>query len=143
MRTSTITTMTAAILVGAALALVIPAAAQSDPADVPDQAGSPMEEAHRDQIVLRRDGDKAVPFDPVIGAGGELALRRDGSKAVPFVAETGSQASPSSSGFDWGGAVMVGGSAVGLMLLGAGALVLVRRGRPVVQPGINSDLHEG
>ena len=143
MRTSTITTMTAAILVGAALALVIPAAAQSDPADVPDQAGSPMKEAHRDQIVLRRDGDKAVPFDPVIGAGGELALRRDGSKAVPFVAETGSQASPSSSGFDWGGAVMVGGSAVGLMLLGAGALVLVRRGRPVVQPGINSDLHEG
>jgi hypothetical protein len=143
MQTSTITTIAAAILVGAALALVVPAAAQSDPGDAPDQAGSPMKAAHRAQIVLHRDGDKAVPFDPVIGAGAELVLRRDGSKAVPFVAETGSQASPSSSGFDWGGAVMVGGSAVGLMLLGAGALVLVRRSRPVVQPGMNSDLHKG
>ena len=134
MRTSTITATIAAILVGAAIAPVIPAAAQDGLPGAADQAGSPAERAHNDQIVLRRDGDRAVPFDPVIGAGDELALRRDGSKAVPFVADIGPQAGPASSGFDWSYAVIGAGSALGLTLLGLGAVVLVRRSRPRVQP---------
>ena len=136
MRTSTITTRIAAILVGAAIAPVIPAAAQNALPGAPDQAGAPMESAHHDQIVLRRDGDRAVPFDPVIGAGNELVLRRDGSRAVPFVAELSPQAGPANSGFDWSYAMIGAGSALGLLLLGVGALVLVRRNRPGVQPRI-------
>jgi hypothetical protein len=137
MRTTTITVKTVAILLGAAIALAAPAAAQNGPGGAPDQAGSPAERADGDQIVLRRDGDRAVPFDPVIGNGGELVLRRDGSNAVPFVAEVGPQTDPASSGFDWSNAMLVGGSALGLMLLGAGTLLLVlRRGRSGVRPGI-------
>jgi hypothetical protein len=136
MRTPTITATTVAILLGAAIALVAPAAAQNGPVGASDQAGSPTERADGDQIVLRRDGDRAVPFDPVVGDGNELVLRRDGSKAVPFVAEVGADAGPASSGFDRGNAILVGGSALGLILLATGALLLVRRGRSGVQPRI-------
>jgi hypothetical protein len=126
MRTTTITATTVAILLGAAIALVAPAIA--------DQAGAPTGRADHDQITLRRDGDRAVPFDPVVGPGGELVLRRDGSKAEPFVAEVGSQAGPSSSGLDRSEAMVVGGGALGLILLGAGALLLVGRGRSNSRP---------
>jgi hypothetical protein len=121
MRTTTITATTVAILLGAAIALAAPAVA--------DQADSPTVRANHDQITLRRDGDRAVPFDPVVGPGGKLVLRRDGSKAEPFVAEVGTQAGSSSSGFDRSEALIVGGGSLGLILLGAGTLLLVRRGR--------------
>lgn len=130
MRTSVITATTTAILAVAAIALAAPAAAKDGPPGAPDQAGPAAE---TEQIVLRRDGDRAVPFDPVVGDG-ELVLRRDGSKAVPFVAEIGPESGSASSGFDR--AVVVGGSALGLILLGAGTLLLVRRSRSTVEPRI-------
>src|SRR4029079_14921744 len=67
--------------------------------------------------------------DPVVGPGGKLVLRRVGSKAEPFVAEIGTQAGPSRSGFDRSEALIAGGGALGLILLGAGILPLVGRGR--------------
>lgn len=135
-RTWTTTTTIAAILVGAAIALVIPAAAQAGPVDPPtvdptmrqadhDQT---VQQADHDQIVLRRDGDRAVPFDPVIGHGDELVLRRDGSEAVPFVADTNPQAG--NSGFDWTYALIAAGSALALVLLAAWALLGARHTRP-------------
>ncbi len=130
MRISRVTTTTVAILVGAAIAPVVPAAAQNAGPAAPDQVGSAVETAHHDQIVLRRDGESAVPFDPVIGTGDEPALRRDGSKAEPFVAEVGPQAGATGDGFDWGDAMVGAGIAYGLMLLAAGALLLIRRRIP-------------
>jgi hypothetical protein len=128
MRTTTITATTVAILLGAAIALSAPAVA--------NQPGSPAGKANHDQITLRRDGDRAVPFDPVVGPGGKLVLRRDGSKAEPFVAEVGTQAGHASSGFDRSQALIAGGGALGLILLGAGTLLLVRRSRSGRQPQI-------
>ena len=137
MRTSNVSLTTVAILVGAAIASVVPAAAQSgDPSAARDHTGSPVDSAHHDQVVLRRDGESAVPFDPVIGAGNEPVLRRDGSTAVPFAAEAGPQAASADEGFDWGDAIIGAGSAYALILLASGALVLVRRRRPRVQPSI-------
>lgn len=137
MRTLNVSMTTVAILVGAAIAPVVPAAAQSTvPSAAPDHAGSPVERAHHDQVVLRRDGESAVPFDPVIGAGSEPVLRRDGSTAVPFAAEAGPQTASADEGFDWGDAIIGAGSAYGVILLASGALVLIRRRRPRVQPGV-------
>jgi hypothetical protein len=121
MRTTTITATAVTILLGAAIALAAPAAA--------NQANAPTGRVNHDQISLRRDGDRAVPFDPVVGPGGKLVLRRVGSKAEPFVAEIGTQAGPSNSGFDRSEALIAGGGALGLILLGAGILLLVGRGR--------------
>jgi hypothetical protein len=50
---------------------------------------APIAAASSDNIVLRRDGSKAVPFErnlnPTATArGDDIVLRRDGSKAVPF-----------------------------------------------------------
>ena len=76
-----------------------------------------------------------MPFDPVVGASEEPVLRRDGSGAVPFVADLSPQAGPADSGFDWGDAMIGAGTACGLMLLGAGALVLARRIQPRMRHG--------
>lgn len=139
MRTSTVATMTAAILMGAAaIAPVGPAAAQSAMSAAPDQAGATITRASHDQILLRRNGDRAVPFDPVVGASEAPALRRDGSAAVPFVAEVGPQAGPADSGFDWGDAMIGAGTACGLMLLASGALMLARRIQPRMPHGDTS-----
>ncbi len=135
MRRSTITTMTVAILMGAVIAPVVPAAAQSTMSAAPDQVGATIARASHDQILLRRDGEGAVPFDPVVGASEEPVLRRDGSGAVPFVADLSPQAGPADSGFDWGDAMIGAGTACGLMLLGAGALVLARRIQPRMRHG--------
>lgn len=130
-RIGTIATTIAAILVGAAIAAVIPAVAQSYPAPgAPEQAGVPVQNPDQDQIVLRRDGDRAVPFDPVIAHGDKLVLRRDGSEAVPFVAEINPQAG--NSGFDWSYVLIGAGSALALMLLAAWVLMPTRRSRPSV-----------
>ena len=130
MRTSAVTRKTVAILVGAAIVPVTPAIAQDGPNAAPDRAGTPVKRADDDQTVLRRNGDRAVPFDPVVGAGNQLALRRDGAKAEPFAAEAGPPTSFAGESFDWGDAMIGAGAAYALMLLGAGALTLIRRRRP-------------
>ena len=136
MRISRVTTTTVAILVGAAIAPVMPASAQNSGPAAPDQAGSVVEAAGHDQIVLRRDGESAVQFEPVIGTGAEAALRRDGSKAEPFAAEVGPQVHVAGDGFDWRDAMVGAAIAYGLMLLAASALVLIRRRIPRVQSSI-------
>lgn len=132
MSTSTISTTIATILVGATIALVPAALGQDGSAGSSDPVGSPAQA--REQVMLRLlRRDQAVQADPVAGAGDDLVLRRDGSKAVPFVAEIGSEADRASSGSDSGNAVVVGAIVLGLILLGTGALLLVRLGRPGVE----------
>ena len=96
---------------------------------------APTAAASGDNIVLRRDGSKAVPFErnpnPTATArGDDIVLRRDGSKAVPFEphrnpTETSAKAT---GGFDWGDAGLGAGALV-VVLGAAGALSL--RGRQV------------
>ena len=64
MRTSNFTKATVSILVGAAIVPVAPAAAQNGGPPAQDSAAAATERTHGDQIALRRDGDRAVPFDP-------------------------------------------------------------------------------
>ena len=84
MRASMVSGAAVAILVGATLAPVSPALAQDGAAATTDRAGGAAKETQQGEIVLRRDGDQAVRFDPVIGAGKQPTLRRDGSQAVAF-----------------------------------------------------------
>ncbi|HEX5955710.1 MAG TPA: hypothetical protein VFY37_07220 [Solirubrobacterales bacterium] len=127
MRTSNFTKAIVSILVGAAIATVAPAAAQNGGPPAQDSAAA-SERAHGDQIALRRDGDRAVPFDPVVGA---PLLRRNGSVAEPFLAQVGPPAAPrAADGFDWGDAAIGAAGAYVLILLASGAVVLIRRRRP-------------
>ena len=130
MRASMVSGAAVAILVGATLAPVSPAVAQDGAAATTDRAGSAAREAQPGEIVLRRDGDRAVRFDPVIGAGKQPTLRRDGSQAVAFAPGPG----PSTGGtqpdhFDWADAAIGAAGAVGLMLLASTAWVGVHRRR--------------
>jgi hypothetical protein len=118
----------AAMLIGAAIAPAAPAVAQDGAAATQNPVGSEASAADRDQVVLRRDGDRAVRFDPVIRAGDQLVLRRDGSSAVPF--EVGAPAVPVDESFHWGDALIGAASASALILLGSAALALIRRRRP-------------
>jgi uncharacterized iron-regulated membrane protein len=128
MRSSKFTKATASILVGAAIVSVAPAAAQNGGAPEPDSAATATARTQGDQIALRRDGDRAVPFDPVVGA---PLLRRNGSIAEPFLAQVGPPAAPPAvDGFDWGDAAIGAVGAYVLILLASGAVVLVRRRRP-------------
>jgi hypothetical protein len=115
MRKAILTTW-AAMLIGAAIAPITPAVAEHSAA------------TDRDQPVLRRDGDRAVRFDPVVGAGDQLVLRRDGSSAVPF--EAGPPAAPADESFHWGDALIGAAGACALIVLASAALALVRRRRP-------------
>jgi uncharacterized iron-regulated membrane protein len=128
MRTSTFTKATVSILVGAAIVSVAPAAAQNGGAPGPDSVATATARTHGDQIALRRDGDRAVPFDPVVGA---PLLRRNGSIAEPFLAQVGPPLTVSAAdGFDWGDAAIGAAGAYVLILLVSGAVVLIRRRRP-------------
>ena len=118
----------AAMLIGAAMVPVTSAKAQDGAAATQNRAGSEAPAADHDQAVLRRDGDRAVRFDPVIGARDQLVLRRDGSSAVPF--ELGPPAAPAHEGFHWGDALIGAVSACALILLGSAAFALIRRRRP-------------
>lgn len=128
---STVTRTMVAILIGAAIAPVVPAVGQTDATATRDRAGASAQRASGDPVVVRRDGDRAVPFDPdpVIGSGEASILRRDGSQAVPFVAEVGRQAAPAEEGFDWGDAAIGAAGAVGLMLLASTARAVGQRRR--------------
>jgi uncharacterized iron-regulated membrane protein len=130
MRTAMLTKATVSILVGLLIAPAATAAAQNGAA-APHRAGAATEGTQRAQIVLRRDGDRAVAFDPVVGAGHGALLRRDGSKAVPFLAQVGPPAVvPAADGFDWSDALIGAAAAYALILLASGAVLLVRRRRP-------------
>ena len=127
MRTSTFTKATVSILVGAAIVSGAPAAAQNGGPPAQDSAAA-SEGGYGDQLALRRDGDRAVPFDPVVGA---PVLRRNGSVAEPFLAQVGPLAAPpAADGFDWGDAAIGAAGAYVLILLASGAVVLIRRRRP-------------
>ena len=130
MRISAMTKKAVAIVVGAAIIPVASAGAQNGLAAAPDRAGPAVETEHHDQVVLRRDPDRAVPFDPVIGTRGMPVLHRDGSQAEPFVAEIGPTANSPGTGFDWGDALIGAGVAYAAILLATGAVVLIRRRRP-------------
>jgi hypothetical protein len=123
-----ILTTGAAMLIGVAMAPVTSAVAQEGAAATQKPAGSEAPAADRDQSTLRRDGDRAVRFDPVISAADQPVLRRDGSKAVPF--ETGAPAAAADESFHWGDALIGAASACALILLGLAALGLIRRRRP-------------
>ena len=75
-------------------------------------------------VVLHRDGSKAVPFRayPVASESSHrVALRRDGSKADPFVADLAPTGTPAADGFDWGDAALglAAGMIVGVLGLAA------------------------
>jgi hypothetical protein len=123
MRKATIMTVTAALLVGAAIAPLTAAGAKNGNPAATDQGGAA---ARGTQVVLRRDGESAARFEPVVGAAHTPALRRDGTKAAPFLAEASQPASSADSGFDWGHATIAAISA-GLILLGLVSLFLLWR----------------
>jgi hypothetical protein len=68
---------------------------------------------------------------------GQIVLRRDGSKAVPFVPYTRTSATaPRPDGFDWGDAA-IGAGVASVMLVASGTVVLTRRRRQAsIQPTI-------
>ena len=125
---SIVTRTTVAILIVAAIAPVAAAGQTGSPA-TGDRAGSHGSSASGERAVLRRDGDRAVPFDPAIGSGEAPVLRRDGSQAVPFAA-VGARGGVAEDGFDWGDAAIGAAGAVGLMLLASVARAAARRRRP-------------
>ena len=138
MRASMVSGAAVAILVGAALAPVAPSAAQDGAGATTDRAGSAAKETQQGEIVLRRDADRAVRFDPVIGAGEQPTLRRDGSQAVPFAPGPGLPTSGTQPDhFDWADAAIGAAGAVGLMLLASTAWVgLHRRRQSRLRPSV-------
>ena len=127
---STVTRTTMAIMVVAAIAPVAPAAGQIGAPANGDRGGSAEPGASGEPAVLRRDGDRAVPFDPVIDDREALVLRRDGSQAVPFAGADGARGGVAADGFDWGDAAIGAAGAISLMLLASAAHAAVRRRRP-------------
>jgi hypothetical protein len=76
-------------------------------------------------VVLRRDGSKAVPFRayPASGSSHQVALRRDGSKADPFVADLSPTGAPAAADdFDWGDAAIGLGAGLLVGMLGFAAI---------------------
>ncbi|MGH2960972.1 MAG: hypothetical protein ACRDL3_02085, partial [Solirubrobacterales bacterium] len=64
----------------------------------------------------------AVLATPAWGQGDDLTLRRDGSKAVPFVADLDPEPAAAGDGFDWSDAAIgagLGAAAVALAVAGA------------------------
>ena len=128
MRRTIVTRTAVAILIGAAVTPVAVAAAQDGATQAPDRVRRPAQGTDQAPVVLRRDGDSAVPFDPVIRAGREPVLRRDGSKAVAFGADR--PATSPNDGFHWGDALIGATGTLGLIVLAAVSLLLITRKRP-------------
>jgi len=86
--------------------------------------------AKSNDLTLRRDGSKAVPFVTDVSSSGRV-LHRDGSKAVPFVADLGTKAPSTVDGFDWGDAGIGAGAAFALTIVGLGGMLALdsRRNR--------------
>ena len=107
MRRAIVTTGAAAILIGAAIGPVGLAAAEESAAVAsPDRADSPAQAAKHDRVVLRRDGDRAVPF--AIGA----------------------PQAPRAEGFHTGDALIGATGAFAVTVLASGSVALARRRRP-------------
>jgi hypothetical protein len=138
MRASTVAGVVVAMLVAVPISPVAPAGAEGGASTGPERAGSTAEGAQRDEIVLRRDGDRAVPFDPSVGSGDELVLRRDGSKAEPFVPYLApSPTATDPDRFHWGDAAIGAAAALGVLLLASAARAGARRLR---QAGVRPTL---
>ena len=76
-------------------------------------------------VVLHRDGSKAVPFQayPVASESSHpVVLHRDGSKADPFVADLAPTGAPAADGFDWGDAAVGLGAGLIVGVLGLAAI---------------------
>jgi hypothetical protein len=112
----------AVILIGAVIIAVAPAAGQGGAGAGPDGASSGAQGGDPGQVALRRDGDRAEPFDPVIPV-----LRRNGEQAAPFVAQVGPVSEAVDQGFHWDDALIGAAGAYVLVLLGSGAFLLLRR----------------
>jgi hypothetical protein len=121
MRTATVTTGVALILIGAAIAWAAPAAGQGIAGGAPERTGS-QAQSDQGQVVLRRDGARAAPFDPMIPV-----LRRDGAQAAPFVPQVGPATVAVDQGFHWDDALIGAAGAYALILLASGAFLLLRR----------------
>jgi hypothetical protein len=75
-------------------------------------------------VVLHRDGSKAVPFQANPSSSvpyHRVVLRRDGSKADPFVANLAPTRTAAADGFDWGDAAVGAGAGLIVALLGVAA----------------------
>jgi hypothetical protein len=91
--------------------------------------------AFGDDLVLHRDGSKAVPFAAHVRVGHDTSsegsvLRRDGSRAVPFIANV----NPNASGSGWDVAAIGASSALGLAVLGLGGAVALSKRRRQARP---------
>jgi hypothetical protein len=76
-------------------------------------------------VVLHRDGSKAVPFRayPVASESSHrVVVRRDGSKADPFVADLAPTGAQATDGFDWGDAAVGLGAGMIVGVLGLAAI---------------------
>ena len=103
---SIVSTAAATILLSAAIAPVAPAAAADGSHAPRDNASAQVRAADSDQIVLRRDGDRAVPFAIV------------------------APAAPSDYDFHERDALIGAAGACALTVLAAWAFALIRRRRP-------------
>jgi hypothetical protein len=88
---------------------------------------------------------------PAWGGSDDITLRRDGSKAVPFVAEVSGQSDAdltpetavANDGFDWGDAAIGAGLGALAVLLAVAATRALRGQRPVRAPSPNSGAPSG
>ena len=74
-------------------------------------------------VVLHRDGSKAVPFRayPAASESSHVILHRDGSRADPFIADVAPTPIAAADSFDWGDAAVGAGAGLILALLGVAA----------------------
>jgi hypothetical protein len=93
----------------AAISIALPATAGAAPANEPAQFGASQ----------TKHAQVASSSSP--------ALRRDGSKAAPFVADLGPKAPATNGDFDWGDAAIGAGAITGIIALGLGGALGVRR----------------
>lgn len=128
MNMTMVTRTAVAILIGATVTPVAVAGAQDGATQAPDRVQRPAQGTDQAPVVLRRDGDSAVPFDAGIRAGREPVLRRDGSKAVAF--GTDRPGIPGNDGFHWGDALVGATGSLGLIVLASVALLLITGRRP-------------
>lgn len=90
-----------------------------------------------EDITLRRDGSKAVPFVADVSGKSNAnpsnapVMRRDGSKAVPLVADLDGEPAAVADGFDWSDAAIGAGLGATAVLLAVAGTVAMR-GRRVV-----------
>ena len=119
MRISTSTSATVIALVGVVLCSATPAMGES--------------------------GRSQAAADPAAAGSGPGKMIRDGSNAVPFDPNPVPNIGPSASatergGLDWGDAALATGSALSVMLLASGVVVLARRrGHPGAQSTVQAE----